>query len=132
MYVVGGFCGRELDDCWKFDLNRKEWIQIENLPRHLSVFACESVFDKQNLRLILHGGEVDPSTLGHNGAGEFSKSTYIYDGQCWSLLEFSDEDFKPSTRGWHAGAYSNGSFYIYGGNLENNKRTNELWQLKFN
>ena len=110
------------------------WTQLANLPRHLSVFASATALNDSNqIRLIVHGGEVDPSTLGHEGAGEFSQTTYIFDGQKWSMLDFDENEAnRPASRGWHSGAYSNdGCFYIYGGNLENNQRTNELWQLKF-
>lgn len=64
--------------------------------------------------------------------GEFSQSTYVFDGSDWTILEFDDHDPKPSSRGWHAASYSNGSFYVYGGNLESNQRTNELWRLDLN
>ncbi len=67
LYLVGGFCGRELDDCYHYNIDENKWTQIESLPRKLSVFACSAVDDKSydgKLRLILHGGEVDPSTLG--------------------------------------------------------------------
>jgi hypothetical protein len=67
LYLIGGFCGHELDDCFQYDIKENKWTQIESLPRKLSVFACSSVNDETyegKLRLILHGGEVDPSTLG--------------------------------------------------------------------
>lgn len=131
LYLIGGFCGHELDDCFRFEIKTQKWEQIESLPRKLSVFACSSVGNRNsNVRLILHGGEVDPSTVGHNGAGEFSSDTYIFDGNKW---KFVDTDQKPSSRGWHASCLDafNSKLYIYGGNLENNERTNELWCFSF-
>jgi hypothetical protein len=101
LYLMGGFCGEELDDCFRYDLATKKWTRIESLPRKLSVFACSSVDDSLwggKIRLILHGGEVDPSTAGHNGAGEFSNDTYLFDGLKWHMLNNSSP-LKPSSRG---------------------------------
>jgi N-acetylneuraminic acid mutarotase len=131
LYVIAGFAGKELDDCYKFNLKDKSWSQIQDLPRKLSVFACAAV-SNSSMRLILHGGEVDPSTLGHNGAGEFTRETFMFDGTQWHSLSDQVLNCEPSSRGWHSGcADSEGNFYIYGGNLEDNKRTNELWCLSF-
>ena len=74
LYLTGGFCGHELDDCWKYDIKQNVWTKNSNLPRHLSVFASASVLDNDKVRLIVHGGEIDPSTLGHNGAGKKIKT----------------------------------------------------------
>ena len=127
LYVIAGFAGYELDDCFKFNLATKEWSMIEKLPRKLSVFACNSV-SLGSFRLALHGGEVDPSTLGHKGAGEFTNETFLFDGSGWHTLDV--EKNVTSTRGWHHGCSGGADrFYVYGGNLENNERTNELWCL---
>ncbi|CAF1083398.1 unnamed protein product [Brachionus calyciflorus] len=123
LYLIGGFCGHELDECFMFDLRENKWTQIESLPRKLSVFACSSI-NSENVQLVLHGGEVDPSTMGHNGAGEFSSDTYVYDGKQWKYIDLVE---KPSSRGWHSSCSDENKFYIYGGNLENNERTDELW-----
>lgn len=130
LYLIGGFCGHELDDCYRYDISKRTWSKIENLPRKLSVFACSSIRNNSNVRLILHGGEVDPSTMGHNGAGEFSSDTYVFDGNNWKFLSL---DEKPSQRGWHSGCsdHINRKFYIFGGSLEDNFRSNELWCLSF-
>jgi hypothetical protein len=129
LYVIGGFAGMELDDCYKFNLIDKSWSSIQNLPRKLSVFALASV-KNSTTRLILHGGEVDPSTLGHNGAGEFTKETFLFDGTQWNAASKQVLNSGPTSRGWHSGCSDhNGNFYIYGGNLEDNKRSDELWCL---
>ena len=136
LYVIAGFKGEELDDMYKYDLATRQWTQMTSVPRKLSVFACATVksdaikFDGKRIRLVLNGGEVDPSTKGHNGAGEFTNETYIFEGSKWHKL--ADSAVKPSNRGWHAGCFGFGDkFYIFGGNLEDNKRTNELWSLSF-
>jgi hypothetical protein len=117
----------ELDECFKFDLKNESWSAIENLPRKLSVFACTSILNS-SARIVMHGGEVDPSTLGHNGAGEFTNETFVFDGAHWHAQVVSGDG--PTSRGWHSGCSDEkGNFYIFGGNLEDNKRTAELWCL---
>ena len=135
LYVIGGFKGEEIDDVFKYDLNKNEWTQIQSLPRKLSVFACSAVnsdkwlIDGKRVRILVHGGEIDPSTKGHNGAGEFSSDLYAFDGEKWHILKISGD--KPTNRGWHSSCFDeeNDTFYVFGGNLEDNKRTNELWSL---
>ena len=138
LYVIAGFCGEELNDMYKFDIAANGWTRIADLPRKLSVFACSTVESSKlkvnghNVKLILHGGEIDPSTIGHNGAGEFSNDTYIFDGTNWHMLDNSSP-LKPTSRGWHAACFSSAddTFYIFGGLLENVLRNNELWSLNF-
>ena len=132
LYVIGGFSGEEHDDCFKFDLINKCWSEIESIPRKLSVFASTGILKSNNLkaRVIMHGGEVDPSTLGHNGAGEFTNETFYFDGFKWHAFSNDKSLNSTKSRGWHNGcADENGNFFIYGGNLENNERSDELWCL---
>ncbi len=65
LYLIGGFCGYELNDFWKYNVTDKKWTRCQDLPRHLSVFASATILDNPNKRLIIHGGEVDPSTQGY-------------------------------------------------------------------
>jgi len=130
IYLVGGFCGHELNDCFVYNVQNNSWSKATNLPLGLSVFALTSVDDGKfaGSRLILHGGEIGPSTEGHKSAGEFSNDTYLFDGDNWSKVEAEN---KPVPRAWHAGTYSNGKFYAYGGLLENSERNGELFELAF-
>lgn len=130
LYLFGGYCGHELNDCWKFDLSNNVWSKQANLPQGLSVFACSGISNHPSLKAVLHGGEVEPSKSGHAAVGEFSDVTYAFDGEKWLEL-LVDNSTKPSSRGWHSGCYENGKFYIFGGSLENNERTSELWELEF-
>ena len=133
LYVIGGFKGEEIDDVFRYDVGKNEWSQVVgSLPRKLSVFACAApVVAKGKVRVLVHGGEIDPSTIGHNGAGEFSSDIYAFDGENWDILKSSSENDKPSNRGWHSGCFGDSVFYVFGGNLENNNRTNELWSFTF-
>jgi hypothetical protein len=116
LWVFGGFCGRELADIASFDLVTQTWTYLTDAkisPR--SVFA----FGSLNGALIGHGGEQNPSELGHAGAGEFADDVIIIepteengDHVQTKRLEFE----KPvgGKRGWHAGATIKNRFYVFG------------------
>ncbi|UJR09895.1 hypothetical protein I4U23_014117 [Adineta vaga] len=133
LWVFGGFCGHELDDIASFDLVTQSWTYLENAkisPRSVFAYGC------LNGVLIGHGGEQDPSDLGHAGAGEFANDVILIqpttengDRVQVQRLEFS----KPigGNRGWHAGATIKNTFYIFGGNTSENKRDNSLLAIEF-
>jgi N-acetylneuraminic acid mutarotase len=130
IYCIGGFCGRELDNCFSYNVDDDKWSQVEpGLPVGLSVFAL-SASDHDRVRMVLHGGEIGPSRGGHELAGQFSDATYIYDGDMWSKIEFEQNDsVLPCARAWHASSYANGHFYIYGGLDQNNVRLCDLYEF---
>lgn len=133
LWVFGGFCGRELSDIASFDLVTQTWTYLTDAkisPR--SVFAFGSI----NNVLIGHGGEQNPSELGHAGAGEFADDVIIIqptkengDQVQTKRLEFA----KPAggRRGWHAGATIKNTFYVFGGNTSENERDNSLLAIEF-
>ena len=133
LWVFGGFCGRELSDIASFDLVTQTWTYLTDAkisPR--SVFAFGSI---DNV-LIGHGGEQNPSELGHAGAGEFADDVIIIqptkengDQVQTKRLEFG----KPAggRRGWHAGATIKSAFYVFGGNTSENERDNSLLAIEF-
>ena len=127
IYLIGGFCGKELDDCFVYNVKDNNWSQIANLPIGLSVFASATVDDNKEFRLIVQGGEIGPSKDGHKVAGEFSNSTFVYNGENWQKVETAKT---PIPHAWHAGTYSEGKFYVYGGMLENSDRSGELFELE--
>jgi N-acetylneuraminic acid mutarotase len=129
VYVIGGFNGKEIDDCFVYNVQNSTWSQIASLPKGLSVFASAIVNDNKEFRLIVHGGEIGPSNEGHKSAGEFSSDTLLFDGEKWIKVESQNA---PIPRAWHAGTYGDGNFYIYGGMLENSDRIAELFSLEFN
>merc|ERR1711894_493416 len=90
-------------DIHKYNIATNTWrTMTEVLPTARSVAVAEFVSDK----IVLVGGEVEPSARGHAGAGNFSdKATVItlkdnHDG----LLTVEAEYQGPSSRGWSAGA----------------------------
>lgn len=131
IYVVAGFAGRETNDVHKFDTVTKSWTTLSfgtPLPPR-SVFGIAS--DGQHIVVI--GGEVDPSSLGHEGAGNFSNECFVLnikEPNDWIKVNVSGD--VPEPRGWFQAAYCNFSkqFIIFGGNSETNARLNDTHLLQ--
>ena len=133
LWVFGGFCGRELADIASFDLVTQTWSYLTNAsisPR--SVFA----FGSLEGALIGHGGEQNPSDLGHAGAGEFADDVIIIqqrkeNGEHVQTKRLEFDKPVGGRRGWHAGATIKRTFYVFGGNRAENERDNALLAIEF-
>lgn len=133
LWVFGGFCGKELGDIASFDLVTQSWTYLSDAtisPR--SVFA----FGNLNGVLIAHGGEQNPSDLGHSGAGEFADDIMLIrpikeNGDRVEVHQVKLEKRVGGCRGWHAGATIKNAFYIFGGNTTENTRDNTLLAIEF-
>ena len=133
LWVFGGFCGRELGDIASFDLVTQAWTYLTDAkisPR--SVFA----FGNLDGVLIGHGGEQNPSELGHAGAGEFADDVVVIQPKKGNgdHVQTKRLEFAKSTggkRGWHAGATIKNTFYVFGGNTSENERDNTLLAIEF-
>lgn len=133
IWVVYGFAGKEMDDVHCFNLAHKSWAQVETTgqkPTARSVFST-LVSGKH---IIVYGGEIDPSDLGHMGAGKFSGEVYALDTQTlkWKRLDDgADSDGHPGPRGWcaFAGARRGGreGLLVYGGNSPSNDRLGDIF-----
>lgn len=80
-------------------------------------------------RGLIFGGEVNPSDLGHEGAGAFENDVVLIDGH--SAQRIPSSACWPEKRGWADGASEGDRFYIFGGltgDDENPRRLNDLWQ----
>jgi len=67
VYVIGGFYGKEVGEVLCYDSASGHWSTVEQpLQPPRSVFAM----GVHNSRIYVFGGELDPSTKGHEGAGE--------------------------------------------------------------
>lgn len=80
------------------------------------------------------GGEIDPSDLGHLGAGSFSGEVYALDTETlvWGRCgDGSGCDDHPGPRGWCAfgGAERGGEvgLLVYGGNSPSNDRLDDIF-----
>lgn len=136
IWVVYGFSGEELDDVHCFNHTTEEWTLVEatgDKPSPRSVFSATII----GKHVILYGGEIDPSDLGHLGAGKFSDQVFALDTETyvWKKLEVVAEsvDENPGPRGWCA--FSAGKLdgkdglLVYGGNSPTNDRLGDIFFL---
>ncbi|GJW26104.1 nitrile-specifier protein 5 [Tanacetum coccineum] len=68
----------EVDDVHFFDPDTQKWVQVETTgekPTPRSVFSTVAV----GKYIFVCGGEIDPSDLGHMGAGRFTHEFYVLD-----------------------------------------------------
>ncbi|KAI3755673.1 hypothetical protein L1987_55479 [Smallanthus sonchifolius] len=133
IWVVYGFAGMEVDDVHFFDLATEKWVQVETTgekPTPRSVFSSVGV----GKYIIVCGGEVDPSDLGHLGAGRFTHEVYALDTETfvWNRVEDgSGGGDHPGPRGWCA--FSGGRWdgkdglVVYGGNSPSNDRLDDIY-----
>ncbi|KAA0060815.1 hypothetical protein IC582_025844 [Cucumis melo] len=133
IWVVYGFAGMEMDDVHYFDPDQNKWAQVETRgqrPTARSVF-CTCAIGKY---VYIYGGEVDPSDVGHLGAGKFAGEVYVLDTEVleWSRVDdgLGVEDH-PGPRGWCA--FSVGrkggelGLLVYGGNSPSNDRLGDIY-----
>lgn len=133
IWVVYGFSGVELDDVHFFDPNNEKWVQVETSgekPTARSVFSTVGI----GKFIFIYGGEVDPSDLGHLGAGKFSGELFVLDTDSlvWKLLEDgSNSADHPGPRGWCAFAAGQRDgkegLLVYGGNSNSNDRLGDIF-----
>jgi hypothetical protein len=143
--VVAGFAGEETNDGHLFDVTKGKWCE-ESLNASLEGLRPRSVcisgsFPSVGLSIIF-GGEVDPSAIGHEGAGSFDNSIVKLDEQSGKYLETifrsADDEKWPENRGWSDGtAFDNGNgigkLYFFGGlsgDDANPKRLDDLWVMQ--
>lgn len=132
VWVVYGFAGKEMDDVYYFDLVKREWSEVETKgekPSARSVFSTTAI----GKYIYIFGGEVDPSDLGHLGAGSFSGEAYALDTETcvWKKLEDGlNSCDHPGPRGWcaFAGGELEGKpgLLVYGGNSPSNDRLGDI------
>lgn len=133
IWVVYGFSGVEQDDVHYFDLAQKRWVQVETTgekPTARSVFSCTVIGDY----IVIFGGEIDPSDLGHLGAGQFAGDVYALNTETleWKKWEDNGHDH-PGPRGWCAFSSvkkddsKKTGLLVYGGNSPSNDRLNDMY-----
>lgn len=133
IWVVYGFSGEELDDVHCFDPVGEKWVQVDTKgekPTARSVFSIFAI----GKYIFVYGGEIDPSDLGHLGAGKFAAEVYVLDTETlvWKKLEDSKNSGEhPGPRGWcaYAGGKLNGEegLLVYGGNSPSNDRLEDIF-----
>nr|ACN40204.1 unknown [Picea sitchensis] len=137
VWVIFGFGGKhELPDIHCFDLRTNMWEEVEAKgeikPTPRSVFACFAL----GKHIVVYGGEVDPSDLGHMGAGSFCGDVFALDTEAleWIRVEDGGGESHPGPRGWTAfsvGSCCGGNgMLVYGGNSPSNKRLDDIFFLQ--
>ncbi|EFJ44314.1 kelch repeat protein [Volvox carteri f. nagariensis] len=158
LYVIAGFCGRELDDMHVYSIAEDAWCgascpscgpsaAAEEKLSARSVFgagvhSCDLGECGHRNVVLVYGGEVDPSDKGHDGAGDFCSSLVEFGsgaracgggegkghGAGWRVMEAGGDS--PGPRGWFASATtSDGRLVIHGGLDGNNERLGDLYVL---
>lgn len=137
IWVLYGFSGVEMDDVHCFDPRPGgggAWLQLHTKgekPTPRSVFST-LVLGKY---IFVCGGEIDPSDLGHLGAGKFSHEVFALDTDTllWKRLEDhgSGTAHHPGPRGWCAFARGERAgevgLFVYGGNSPTNDRLDDIF-----
>ncbi|KAL6287166.1 hypothetical protein ACE6H2_011556 [Prunus campanulata] len=133
IWVVYGFAGEEVDDVHTFDPADGEWTQIQTngeKPTARSVFSTVAI----GKYIVIYGGEVDPSDLGHLGAGKFAAEVYALDTETLVWKRWDDglgSGHHPGPRGWCA--FARGKWdgevglLVYGGNSPTNDRLGDIF-----
>ncbi|XP_077237594.1 galactose oxidase/kelch repeat superfamily protein [Tasmannia lanceolata] len=133
IWVIYGFAGMEMNDIHCFDLVKEEWAPVEatgEKPTPRSVFSTAGI----GKYIFIYGGEIDPSDLGHMGAGMFSGELFVLDTEALKWVKWEDleeKEYHPGPRGWCA--YSAGQredkqgLLVYGGNSPTNDRLDDIF-----
>ncbi|KAI8475700.1 MAG: kelch repeat protein [Monoraphidium minutum] len=153
LLVMGGFSGKELGDAHTYDIAAGRWLCGDGgaeacggcaspIPARsvfgAAVHACGGSEDGcgHGGHILLFGGEVDPSTQGHAGAGGFSSEVFCFetDGKGCHALQLSGGEGgaadAPCARGWFAAAAVGGRLMVHGGVDVANARLGDAWQLE--
>lgn len=137
IFIATGFSGNENNDIHVYDIETKTWTQLaansDNKYRARSVCASCTL---SNVMVIV-GGEVNSSELGHAGAGDFDSKIVTITATSNSSCEVNtydnaSEHFVP--RGWNSmTAISDTKAILFGGlagNDENPLRLNDTWLIE--
>ena len=146
IFIVGGFAGKEMNDVFRYDIETQKYYEVcsqddTNINNKLRPFSvsCGGVL---NGNIYYFGGEVDPSQIGHEGAGGFSNDVQVLNGKTGNVIVDggklkSDDAMKPMERGWTDAATfiedDVEKLVVFGGlsgDDDNPTRLNDLWVLE--
>ncbi|GIL65022.1 hypothetical protein Vafri_18872 [Volvox africanus] len=155
LYVIAGFCGRELDDMHAYSVSDNVWCGT-NCPScsppstettegdghshcklsarsvfGAAVHSCGQGDCTSKDTVVAFGGEVDPSDKGHDGAGDFCSSLMAFGSRGirdWRAINAGGD--VPGPRGWFASTTTpDGRLVIHGGLDGNNERLGDMFVL---
>ncbi|KAF2093799.1 kelch repeat protein-like protein [Rhizodiscina lignyota] len=142
LYRMNGFDGKNeqggaID---VYDLEMDYWSSIKfkadgiEGPEPRSVGCLLHIIIAGRECLVTFGGERDPSSLGHEGAGKMLGDAWVWDlvAGGWSRVEVEGEE--PCARGWFAAdavrrADGTDGIVVHGGLDEQNQRMGDVWVL---
>lgn len=143
LWIIGGFTGKESSDTFRFNITAGKWEQVEvaSTPGQVP-FTARSVFGRgghtctsrcgHSGHILVFGGEIDPSDLGHAGAGQFSNTSYCLDPVTLTWHDVSVGGDIPGPRGWMASTELSGKgVVISGGRDDSNTRLTDLYYLDY-
>jgi len=142
--AIAGFAGEETRDGHMYNLSTKEgWDEkVFHLHEMRPRSVCVSGSFPSLGYSIIFGGEVDPSDLGHEGAGSFENDIVVLNETDGSFLLSSSSSSSvspwPMARGWSDGSAvewgdGTGSLFVFGGLAGDDAtpiRLDDLWELK--
>ena len=151
LWVIGGFTGKESNEVFRFDLRNNTWETVHTTqPEDSNLkFTARSVFGKSCHsagksgaqqccshadHIIVFGGEIDPSDLGHAGAGQFDDTCFCLNTstRSWHVLDIKnnkDAGKAPGPRGWAASCAVPEGLVVHGGIDISNTRLGDMYML---
>jgi hypothetical protein len=141
--VVAGFAGEETNDGHVFADGAWEAVGMQGLADMRPRSVCVSGSLSSTGTAIIFGGEVDPSDLGHEGAGGFCNDLVLLDISSGTVMASIPRpgavEAWPEERGWSDGSVGavgvpgQESLFVFGGlsgDDKQPKRLCDLWQCK--
>ena len=136
LWVAAGFVGHETRDLMRYDLQSAAWNRVNDTSwlRPRSVAASMSLSPPSGPTVVIFGGEVEPSSQGHEGAGGFANDTIAINGVSGAPIELTVEGESPEARGWAAAtALSPTEGVLFGGLTGSDaepRRLDDAWLLR--
>lgn len=131
MFVFSGQSGAKITNAlFQFDFETHTWCRVctEHLLRCVGPAPAPArryghAMVAHGRHLFVFGGAADntlPSDL----------HCYDLDTQMWSIVQPASDSQIPSGRLFHAGAVVGDAFYVFGGTIDNNVRSGELFRFQ--
>ncbi|CAK4084713.1 unnamed protein product [Aphanomyces euteiches] len=134
LVVATGFSGQENNDVHVYNVNSKTWRTT--IEPGSNAFRARSVCGATTIGkiMVIAGGEVNTSDLGHEGAGDFCNDLVCLDTSTGFLIPSITDGERPLARGWTAMAAVNSTSAVLFGGLSGNDeaplRLDDTWLLQ--
>ncbi|KAL3862757.1 hypothetical protein ACJMK2_008707 [Sinanodonta woodiana] len=133
VYVFGGCTSTNttLNDLWRFDLARREWIRPLATGTYPFPKACATMVVYKD-SLVLFGGWSHPTPFHLHQAARFFSELHIYSppSNRWSHIQtLSHESPKPMAG--HSASVIRNMMVVFGGTQAPQNRINDVWVFNF-